>query len=128
MNQVEARINTELQGARIPFEEIPVVDLGPLMRNERRRERAVAREIGKICENIGFFYVANHGVSAALVDDMMAHARRFFALPLTAKTKVHNSKSMPRIYPRGYFPIEAEALARAVPRLRPEPGPPRTLF
>ena len=55
MKQVEACINTELQDARIPFEEIPVVDLGPLVRNERRRERAVAREIGKICENIGFF-------------------------------------------------------------------------
>ena len=40
------------------------------------------------CRNIGFFYLANHGISPALRERTFAEAKRFFDQPLAAKMAV----------------------------------------
>ncbi len=93
-----------LEGRRVPFESVPVIDLGPFL--DGGDKPGVARAIGRACREVGFFYVRNHGVPRARVETAFAEARRFFAQPLEAKTAIHVSKSYPR--QRGYVPLFEE--------------------
>ena len=46
------------------------------------------------CENVGFFYLKNHGVDEALIERTMDASRAFFALPRSEKERVKiNSRS-----------------------------------
>src|SRR5262245_49913079 len=67
---------------------LPVVDFSPFVRAGTEAERrAVAREIRKACVDIGFFYVVNHGISAADIAECHDWTRRFFELPREEKEK-----------------------------------------
>jgi isopenicillin N synthase-like dioxygenase len=83
-----------------PAQHIPVVDLAAPAAD-------AARRIHEACRDTGFFYVANHGVPAALLAAEFEWARRFFALPLEAKLALHmnNSPSF-----AGYEPIAGQTL------------------
>ena len=60
---------------------IPVIDFaGPTAQ--------VAASIRTACETSGFFYLANHGVSDAVIGATVAQARLFFRQPIEAKRKV----------------------------------------
>lgn len=65
--------------------EIPLVDLAPSFSASREDRRSVADEIHKAARQSGFFYVANHGIAAEVVDGAFRQTRRFFSLPLTDK-------------------------------------------
>ena len=58
-------LDASLQGARLPLEAIPVVDLGPFRGRGREARRAVALAFGRAAHDIGFVYVVNHGVPVA---------------------------------------------------------------
>ncbi|HEY0294274.1 MAG TPA: 2-oxoglutarate and iron-dependent oxygenase domain-containing protein [Bordetella sp.] len=73
------------QAATSSFAEIPLIDLAPLKDGRQASRSAVAAEICKACESVGFLYLANHGIAASLMDDMFGVARQFFALPLEEK-------------------------------------------
>jgi isopenicillin N synthase-like dioxygenase len=77
---------------------IPVVDLSG---NE------AASETHKACREIGFFYVANHGVPQALIDAQFDCARRFYALPSEKKLALHMKNSAATA---GYEPIGGQIL------------------
>ena len=64
---------------------IPVIDYGPYFAGEKGALERVAAEVAEACENIGFFYALNHGVSERLIDRAFAASRRFHALPLDQK-------------------------------------------
>jgi isopenicillin N synthase-like dioxygenase len=64
---------------------IPLIDVGPAFRNEPGAVDAVAPEVRRACERIGFFYLAGHGVSQALIDGAFEASREFHALPLESK-------------------------------------------
>src|SRR5271165_6415508 len=68
-----------------PTPAIPVISLAPLRDGGAGGLRAVAAEIRRAAVEIGFFYVADHGVPAALIAATHDMARRFFALPLAEK-------------------------------------------
>lgn len=53
----------------------------------------------------GFFYLVNHGVDPALLDEAFAQSKKFFSLPLEEKEKVLHDKNH-----RGYTPFEEEVL------------------
>lgn len=93
-------------GAEAPFTEVPVIDLGPDTASDAAGRRAVAREIGAACESVGFFYVAGHGIPQARIDGAFAAARRFFALPLEEKLKLHIAR-LPNH--RGYLGLGEES-------------------
>jgi isopenicillin N synthase-like dioxygenase len=57
---------------------IPLIDAaGP--------PEAVAREVRRACETVGFFYLAGHGVPQPLIDAAFAASREFHAMPLDTK-------------------------------------------
>jgi isopenicillin N synthase-like dioxygenase len=70
------------------FETIPVVDLGPLVESGPAAVRDVADQVGRHSTEVGFFYVTNHGIAPGLIDDVLAAARRFFALPDEQKLRI----------------------------------------
>ena len=90
-----------------PATAIPVIDLAPARSPDLETRRAVAWEIHKACRDTGFFYVANHGIDASLVDAQFDWTRRFFALPESDKLALHmrHSRSF-----SGYEPLAGQTL------------------
>ena len=82
---------------------IPVVDIGPLVRGESRRESETVNAIAHACQDVGFMYVRNHGMPAAVLDGVVDRAKPFFALPAAEKKSVAVEDS-PQF--RGYLPLE----------------------
>jgi len=81
-------------------DDIPLVDLS-------MDPSSVASVIRDACVRHGFFYLANHGVSSTVVDDMHAASRAFFALPETVKRTVLASNDSNN---RGWTPLGEETL------------------
>ncbi len=54
--------------------------------------------IADACRHWGFFYLADHGIPAPLIDDVLGHARRFFALPPADRRALGRTKENPRGY------------------------------
>lgn len=75
---------------------------------------AFLRELREAAHEVGFFYVAGHGIGAQLQQDLMNLARRFFALPERDKLAVEMLNS-PHF--RGYNRVAAE-LTRGRPDWR----------
>ena len=46
----------------------PVVDLTPWFEGNEQQRVELCREVGQLCHRIGFFYVINHGIPAAVCD------------------------------------------------------------
>ncbi len=76
---------------------LPVVDLGA---------PDVPARIAAACRETGFFYVAGHGVPAALRAELDAAARAFFALPDEQKREIEMARGGAAW--RGWFPVGAE--------------------
>src|SRR5947209_9832853 len=82
--------------------QIPVIDYGPYFADAPGALERVAAEVAHACENIGFFYVLNHGVPDELIDRAFAASRRFHAMPLKQKLALKlNENNI------GYLPINA---------------------
>ena len=65
------------------FQEIPVVSLGTLDPDE----------LCRICHNVGFFRLVDHGVDPVFIDDYFAAMRTFFALADDAKATIDKRNS-----------------------------------
>jgi len=85
------------------FSSIPVLDLGQLREPGSRGQ--FLEQLRDTCHNVGFLYVANHGVPSEACDGVLRVAEEFFALPLHEKMSIHNSRS-PAF--RGYIQHAAE--------------------
>src|ERR1700733_10400684 len=89
--------------ARHVVETLPVIDVSPFVEGGSAASRAcVAAKIRRACIDIGFFYIAGHGIPAAELDEVLDRGRRFFARPLAAKMRVR-AESGPRAL--GYYPL-----------------------
>ncbi|CAM6126579.1 unnamed protein product [Calypogeia fissa] len=64
--------------------EIPVIDLGGA---EGGDKEAIRAEIGRACEDWGFFQVVNHGVPLSVLEGMRKDGRAFFGLPMEEKLR-----------------------------------------
>jgi isopenicillin N synthase-like dioxygenase len=80
-------------------EAIPSLDLGPFLAGEPGALEAAAATLRHIQENIGFYYIVNHGVPRALIRRAFGELERFFALPDDEKMKL-----APTGGGRGYIP------------------------
>jgi isopenicillin N synthase-like dioxygenase len=82
--------------------QIPLIDFGPCFAGEPDALERIAAVVRDACENVGFFYAANHGVPEMLIDRAFAASRRFHALPLADKLKLRlNENNI------GYLPVNA---------------------
>ena len=79
-------------------DDVPVLDLSLL--DQPDGVGALAAELRSACLNLGFFYVANHGVPEALHEGIFDVTKRYFALPLEERMK----DLMDTRFKRGFMP------------------------
>ena len=75
------------------FDEVPQIDIGPLFGADGRARRRVGDAVRDACIDVGFFYIRNHGIPQAILDETFRQMARFFALPEDAKREIHASNS-----------------------------------
>lgn len=112
------------QDAKRTFDSIPTVDVSGIYSPDPAVRRAIASEVAKVCEDVGFFYAANPPVSyekmgalggtsgpvphrcnrntADSIDAAMEMIKTFFRLPQDELLKLHvdNSQGV-----KGYLPF-----------------------
>ena len=86
----------------MPDTAIPLLDLGPYFAGEPGAFEATAAELRRICETVGFLFIANHGVPFDLVRETFEAAARFHAQPMEAKLAVKLDDAM-----QGYLPYRS---------------------
>ena len=98
---------------------IPVLDLGPFLAGEPGALARLGREVCQALEDIGFFFIKNHGVPQELVDRVFTENARFHALPLERKLSVKvDSKGI------GYMPqgLQQPKYSQDEPDRKPDIG------
>jgi isopenicillin N synthase-like dioxygenase len=94
----------------LPFETLPVVDISRL--NAGPEEASQFRdELRNAMHEVGFLYLAGHGIPQELTDAMLDVSRRFFELPEGQKLEIDNVHS-PQF--RGYTRVGGELTDGAV--------------
>ena len=83
---------------------VPVLDLARFDQGSLERRTFLA-DLRSAARDVGFFYLAGHGIPAAEASDVLASARAFFALPEADKLAIEMVKS-PHF--RGYTRVAGE--------------------
>lgn len=73
-------------------DEISIIDLIGINGSIADRN-LIVKEIKQASENIGFFYITNHGIPTEVIDNAREAAMRFFKQPREEKMKVAKSRS-----------------------------------
>jgi isopenicillin N synthase-like dioxygenase len=82
----------------------PIVDVSPLLDDENGpAAEACGAAIHRACLDTGFFVAVGHGLDVEM-DELFDVARRFFALPQTAK------EAVPRRDRYGFVPLRSQAI------------------
>jgi hypothetical protein len=81
-------------------ETIPILDLGPYLAGKPGADHALAEQLRWASENVGFYFITNHGVPQPLIDRTFAEAARLHALPMAEKQKLLINKDQ-----IGYLPM-----------------------
>lgn len=85
---------------------VPIINLEPFLRDAPEGKKAVAREIARACEEIGFFVIVGHGVPKELIRDTYTVTRDFFDLPDAEKRATPLNE-----FSAGYSPLQGETLS-----------------
>ncbi len=86
---------------------IPVIDVGPAFQGEPGGLEAAARQMRHASENVGFFYLAGHGVPQEVIDAAFRASREFHAIALDEKLRLKlNENNI------GYLPVN-QSIQRA---------------
>jgi isopenicillin N synthase-like dioxygenase len=92
--------------------QIPVISLSGLLSDDPAQRQLTATTLGKACREVGFFYLIDHGMPAAVREAAFAASQQFFAMPLADKQALSIRQSSNN---RGY-------VAMADEKLNPEAG------
>lgn len=83
---------------------VPVLDLGLLDQGDRARTTFL-QDLRSAAREVGFFYLAGHGIKQQQIDDLFAASHRFFALAEAEKLAIEMVNS-PQF--RGYTRVAGE--------------------
>ncbi|WP_422000423.1 isopenicillin N synthase family dioxygenase [Reyranella sp.] len=84
--------------------EIPLIDVTDFLAGRPGAAEVAAAQLRFAFENVGFYYLAGHGIPQSLIDTAYAEAARFHALPVETKLAVKVDE-----HTIGYMPIPAKA-------------------
>ena len=76
-----------------PSSQIPVIDLEPWFDASAARRRVLCRRINRVCHQVGFFYLVNHGIPTAASAAYLDLLRAFFALPIKTRQAIDKHHS-----------------------------------
>lgn len=83
-------------------ETIPVLDLAPLLRGDPGAVEALGTQLRHAFEEIGFYFIINHGISQPMIDAAFQAARQFHDMPLEQKMALRFNKDNV-----GYMPFKS---------------------
>jgi isopenicillin N synthase-like dioxygenase len=83
------------------FTALPIIDISGLRSNDSQERSRVAAELAEAAENVGFFYITEHGIPAELSEKLIQCARTYFAQPSTEKMRCYIGHSQNH---SGYVP------------------------
>ena len=86
---------------------LPIIDMAAYRAGAAEAKAALVAEIAEKSRTLGFFYLVNHGLPAALLEGQLAWGRSFFARPLAEKLAV-DFRNLP--VRRGYEPVAVQTL------------------
>ena len=86
------------ESRQLDFDEIPVIDISPLIDNEE--STGVVDQIDRACRDIGFFYIIGHGFDMNLALRLQQAADEYFSQPESNKLALGLDRSM-----RGFLPL-----------------------
>jgi isopenicillin N synthase-like dioxygenase len=72
---------------------IPVIDLEPWFTGNRLQRMELCQRVGRLCHQLGFFYVINHGIPAHVSEFYLVTLKKFFALPQATKQAIDKQGS-----------------------------------
>ncbi|KAI4337964.1 hypothetical protein L6164_016325 [Bauhinia variegata] len=64
---------------------LPVIDLSLLNSEDLQLHSKAVQQLGKACQEWGFFMITNHGISEELMEDVMNKSHEFHNLPIEEK-------------------------------------------
>ena len=79
---------TYTKSKTISVEKIPVINVSPLRKGTSEEARSVGMKIRKAAEEIGFFYISDHGIPKELINQAYNATKDFFKKPKYFKNKV----------------------------------------
>ena len=65
------------ENARRADNYVPVIDIAPYIKGGAVAKQRIAEQIGKACQEIGFYIIVGHGVSSTLTNRLDQAARDF---------------------------------------------------
>ncbi|MDH6265608.1 isopenicillin N synthase-like dioxygenase [Rhizobium sp. SG_E_25_P2] len=86
-------IKAGLDPVRVPFDQIPVIDLEAMFSGDAEAKAALAESLRKACTEVGFLYIKNHHFPKHVLEAAFAEAERYFAQSDEDKMQAHVSKS-----------------------------------
>ena len=90
---------------------LPIIDLTLLGGTEQQRE-ALALSLAEACLHTGFFYIRDHGIPQALINQVFRESQALFNLPEEQKQAIHKANSRAN---RGYEPMKGQTLEPGTP-------------
>lgn len=106
--------SAEAPPATVVGSTIPLVDISPFANPtafEQSKRLEVAQQIGRACEEIGFFAVVNHGVDENVILEAWNVTTQFFDLPIEEKQLSTSTNDVE--YPYGYEQSETLSKGKA---------------
>ncbi|KAL6692296.1 hypothetical protein J3F84DRAFT_383569 [Trichoderma pleuroticola] len=71
--------------------EIPIIDISPIFSPSLDERQAVAQQVRAAAQNMGFFYIKNHGIPAAVTQAVYEAGLEFFRQDLDTKMRADSS-------------------------------------
>ena len=90
--------------------ELSVIDVSRMFSDQLSDRQAVAAQVRKACQEIGFFYITSHGISDSVANAAVEATLEFFRQPLELKEKVRFDHGM-----EGYGLIDNEQVNKTEP-------------
>ena len=88
-------------------ETLPIIDLSALREGRPGALENLSDDLGRAAREVGFFYLARHGIDDALVARVFELSAAFFARPIAEKGQLSISRSP---HNRGYVAMKGESL------------------
>lgn len=94
---------------------VPAIDISPYFAGTPDGKKAVAAQVARACEEIGFLKIKGHGIPLAQIQEAFRTAERFFLQPPAEKDKCRTSSSSTR----GYHALATKNLAKTIGKNNP---------
>ncbi len=100
-----------------PNAALPVTDLSPFFDGTTSDKRAVAANVARSCEEIGFLVIKGHGLPQSTIDNAIELGFSFFDLPAETKNRWHPTGPAKQ---RGFHGMETRGLASTLDKDAPK--------